>query len=92
MSLQLNVDAIINNINKAQKSNKQETRKNKLKENSNKKLWTIFDEEYKEKPDFECVYTKEKDMLTSDNLCAIMFYFINNCKSIFTTLSSARII
>ena len=70
MSLQLNVDAIINNINKAQKSNKQETRKNKLKENSNKKLWTIFDEEYKEKPDFECVYTKEKDMLTSDNLCA----------------------
>ena len=74
MSLQLNVDSILNNINKAQKSNKQETRKNKLKENSNKKLWTIFDEEYKEKPDFECVYTKEKDMLTSDNICA-------NCES-----------
>jgi isopropylmalate/homocitrate/citramalate synthase len=67
MSLQINID---NNINKLQKSSKQETRKNKLKENSNKKLWTIFDEEYKEKPDFECVYTKEKNMLLSDNLCA----------------------
>lgn len=66
MSLQLNYDAA---INKPQKSSKQETRKNKLKETSNKKLWTIFDEEYKEKPDLECVYSQEKNMLVNDNIC-----------------------
>jgi len=39
MSQQLYNDT---NINKQQKSSKQETRKNKLKENSNKKLDNIF--------------------------------------------------
>ena len=66
MSLQLNVDV----TNKIQKSNKHETRKNKLKENSNKKLWTIFDEEYKVKPDIECVYTKEITNVACNNNCA----------------------
>ena len=67
MSLQLNNE---NNINKTHKSSKQETSKNKLKETSNKKLWTIFDQEYKEDTDIECVYTKEKNMLVNDNICA----------------------
>ena len=67
MSQQLNNDI---NINKAHKSNKQETRKNKLKETSNKKLWSIFDQEYNDKTNIECVYTQEKNMLLHDNTCS----------------------
>lgn len=58
-----------NFISKGQKLNKQETRKNKLKENNNKKLWSIFDEEDKNSVNIECVYTKEEDSLLNDNLC-----------------------
>jgi transcription initiation factor TFIIB len=60
-----------NFISKGQKFNKQETRKNKLKETNNKKLWNIFDEECKNDLNIECIYIKEEeDALLNDNLCA----------------------
>ena len=51
-----------NFINRNQKFNKQETRKNKLKENNNKKIWNIFDEECNSSVNIECVYIKEEDL------------------------------
>ena len=56
-----------------EKSNKQETRKNKFKENKNKDLWNVFNEEFKQNINLECVYIKEKELENSKNLCV-------NCK------------
>ena len=58
-----------------EKSNKQDTRKNKFKENKNKILWNVFDEEFKKKPNLECVYLKEEELINNNNLCI-------NCKAI----------
>ena len=56
-----------------EKSNKQDTRKNKFKENRNKDLWNIFNEEFKQNINLECVYVKEKELENNNNLCV-------NCK------------
>ena len=67
-------DETINITNELlEKSNKQDTRKNKFKENNNKDLWNIFNEEFKQNINLECVYVKEKELENNNNLCV-------NCK------------
>ena len=52
---------------------KQDTKKIKQKNNSNKNLWTMFDEEVNSNKIVECVYIKEQELNKNDGLCI-------NCK------------
>jgi transcription initiation factor TFIIB len=52
---------------------KQDTKKIKQKNNSNKNLWTMFDEEVNNNKIVECVYIKEQELNKNDGLCI-------NCK------------